>query len=197
MYSTLSEAGGEEERTISIFTLLLRSRIVYIRGAIGPQAADAIIAQLLYLEQEDQEAEIKLYINSPGGIVYYGLAIYDTMQLIKPEVTTLCVGVAASMGAVLLATGTKGKRCALPNSRILIHQPLGEIPYGQASDIEIQAQEMLRTKKQVNSILAKHTGQTLEKVTADCDRDFYMTPDQALEYGIIDRVLTNPPSSHP
>jgi len=190
-YSFLNRELGEEgERSYSIYSLLLKSRIVYIRGAIGPDVADSIIAQLLYLEQEDNKTDIKIYINSPGGIVYYGLAIYDTMRLIKPDVSTVCIGVAASMGAVLLAAGTKGKRYALPNSRILIHQPLGEIPYGQASDIAIQAQEVLYTKQQVYTILSEHTGQSVEKIATDCDRDFYMSPAQALEYGIIDQVLS-------
>jgi ATP-dependent Clp protease protease subunit len=190
-YSFLNREPDEKgERSYSIYALLLKSRIVYIRGAIGPDVADSIIAQLLYLEQEDNETDIKIYINSPGGIVYYGLAIYDTMQLIKPDVSTVCIGVAASMGAILLAAGTKGKRYALPNSRILIHQPLGEIPYGQASDIAIQAQEVLYTKQQVYTILSEHTGQSVEKIATDCDRDFYMSPAQALEYGIIDQVLS-------
>jgi len=190
-YSFLNRESGEEgERSYSIYSLLLKSRIVYIRGAIGPDVADSIIAQLLYLEQEDKQTDIKIYINSPGGIVYYGLAIYDTMRLIKPDVSTVCIGVAASMGAILLAAGTKGKRYALPNSRILIHQPLGEIPYGQASDIAIQAQEVLYTKQQVYTILSEHTGQPVEKISTDCDRDFYMSPAQALEYGIIDQVLS-------
>ena len=189
-----SQFDDRDERSISIYAMLLKSRIVYIRGAIGPDVADSIIAQLLYLEQEDDETDIKIYINSPGGVVYYGLAIYDTMRLIKPDISTVCIGVAASMGAILLAAGAKGKRYALPNSRILIHQPLGEIPYGQASDIEIRAQEMLYTKQQVYSLLSEHTGQPVEKIAADCDRDFYMSPAQALEYGIIDQVLSNPAS---
>jgi len=190
-YSILSREPGEEgERSYSIYSLLLKSRIVYVRGIIGPDVADSIIAQLLYLEQEDDGTDIRIYINSPGGIVYYGLAIYDTMRLIKPDVSTVCIGVAASMGAILLAAGTKGKRYALPNARILIHQPLGEIPYGQASDIAIQAQEVLYTKQQVYTILSEHTGQSVERIATDCDRDFYMSPTQALEYGVIDQVLS-------
>lgn len=185
----VSQLDDRDERGISIYAMLLKSRIVYIRGAIGSELADSIIAQLLYLEQDDEEKDIKIYINSPGGVVYYGLAIYDTMQLLKPDISTVCIGVAASMGAILLAAGAKGKRYALPNSRILIHQPLGEIPYGQTSDIEIQAQEMLHTRQQVYGILSEHTGQPIEKIAADCDRDFYMDPAQALEYGIIDHIL--------
>ncbi len=182
------EQTARGERAYDIFSRLLKDNIIFIGTSIDDAVANLIIAQLLFLEAEDPEKDIHLYINSPGGIVTAGMAIYDTMQLIKPDIQTICVGQAASMGAVLLAAGTKGKRCALPNARILIHQPLGGTQ-GQASDIAIQAREILRMKDTLNAILAKHCGQPVEKVAADTDRDFIMDPVQSVEYGIIDSVI--------
>ena len=182
------EQTARGERAYDIFSRLLKDNIIFIGTSIDDAVANLIIAQLLFLEAEDPEKDIHLYINSPGGIVTAGMAIYDTMQLIKPDIQTICVGQAASMGAVLLAAGTKGKRCALPNARILIHQPLGGTQ-GQASDIAIQAREILRMKDTLNAILAKHCGQPVEKVAADTDRDFIMDPLQSVEYGIIDSVI--------
>ena len=182
------EQTARGERAYDIFSRLLKDNIIFIGTSIDDGVANLIIAQLLFLEAEDPEKDIHLYINSPGGIVTAGMAIYDTMQLIKPDIQTICVGQAASMGAVLLAAGTKGKRCALPNARILIHQPLGGTQ-GQASDIAIQAKEILRMKDTLNAILARHCGQPVEKVAADTDRDFIMDPLQSIEYGIIDQVI--------
>jgi ATP-dependent Clp protease protease subunit len=167
---------------------LLRERIVFLGTAIDDMIANLVIAQLLFLESEDPTKEIYLYINSPGGIITSGLAIYDTMQYVKAPIVTTCIGQAASMGAVLLAGGEKGKRYALPHSRILIHQPLGGTQ-GQASDIDIQAKEILRMREEINRILEKHTGQPIEKVTKDTERDYFMSPEQAIEYGIIDQIL--------
>jgi ATP-dependent Clp protease protease subunit len=183
------EQTARGERTYDIFSRLLKDNIVFIGTAIDDTVANLVIAQLLFLEAEDPEKDIHLYINSPGGIVTAGMAIYDTMQLIKPDIQTICVGQAASFGAVLLAAGTKGKRCALPNARILIHQPLGGTQ-GQASDIAIQAKEILRMKDTLNEILAHHTGQPVEKIANDTDRDFIMGATQAVEYGIIDSVIS-------
>jgi len=182
------EQTARGERAYDIFSRLLKDNIIFIGTPIDDAVANLVIAQLLFLEAEDPEKDIHLYINSPGGIVTAGMAIYDTMQLIKPDIQTICVGQAASFGAVLLAAGTKGKRCALPNARILIHQPLGGTQ-GQASDIAIQAREILRMKDTLNEILAHHTGQPVEKIATDTDRDFIMGASQAVEYGIIDQVI--------
>ena len=182
------EQTARGERAYDIFSRLLKDNIIFIGTPIDDAVANLIIAQLLFLEAEDPEKDIHLYINSPGGVVTAGMAIYDTMQLIKPDIQTICVGQAASFGAVLLAAGTKGKRCALPNARILIHQPLGGTQ-GQASDIAIQAKEILRMKDTLNEILAHHTGQAVEKIANDTDRDFIMSATQAVDYGIIDSVI--------
>jgi len=182
------EKDGRGERAYDIYSRLLRERIVFLGTAIDDMIANLVIAQLLFLESEDPSKEIYLYINSPGGIITSGLAIYDTMQYVKAPIVTTCIGQAASMGAVLLAGGEKGKRYALPHSRILIHQPLGGTQ-GQASDIDIQAKEILRMREEVNRILEKHTGQPIEKVAKDTERDYFMGPEQAIEYGIIDQIL--------
>ncbi len=176
------------ERAYDIYSRLLKDRIVFIGSAIDDQVANAVIAQLLFLEKEDSTKDIDIYINSPGGSVVDGLAIYDTMQLIRPQVSTICVGLAASMGAVLLAGGAKGKRYALPNSKVLIHQPWGGFR-GQASDIEIHAREMMMTEKRLTEILAKHTGQSVKQIEKDTDRDNYMTPEEAKKYGLIDQII--------
>ena len=182
------EQTGRSERAFDIFSRLLKERIVFLGTPINDSMASLIIAQLLFLEAEDSEKDINLYINSPGGVITSGMGIYDTMQYIKPDVATICLGQAASMGAFLLAGGAKGKRSALPNSRIMIHQPMGGAE-GQATDIEIQAEEILRMKKQFNSILAKNSGQTLKKIEADTDRDNYLTSKEAKAYGLIDSIL--------
>lgn len=182
------EKDGRGERAYDIYSRLLRERIVFLGTAIDDMVASLVIAQLLFLESEDPSKEIYLYINSPGGIITSGLAIYDTMQYVKAPIVTTCIGQAASMGAVLLAGGEKGKRYALPHSRILIHQPLGGTQ-GQASDIDIQAREILRMREDINRILEKHTGQPIEKVAKDTERDYFMGPEQAIEYGIIDQIL--------
>lgn len=182
------EQTGRGERAYDIYSRLLKDRIIMLGTAIDDDVANIVIAQMLFLESEDPERDIYLYINSPGGYVTAGLAIYDTMQYIKPNVCTICVGQAASMAAILLAGGEKGKRFALPNARILIHQPLGGTQ-GQASDIAIQAKEILRLKEKLNEILVKHTGQPFEKIQVDTDRDFYMEAQQAKAYGIIDEVI--------
>jgi ATP-dependent Clp protease, protease subunit len=183
------EQTARGERAYDIYSRLLKDNIVFIGTAIDDMVANLIIAQLLFLEAEDPERDIHVYINSPGGVTTAGMAIYDTMQLIRPDVQTICVGQAASFGAVLLAAGTKGKRYALPNSRILIHQPWGGAQ-GQASDIAIQAKEILRTKERINEILAHHTGQTVDKIQNDADRDFIMDATQAKDYGIVDHVIS-------
>jgi ATP-dependent Clp protease protease subunit len=183
------EQTGRSERAYDIYSRLLKERIVFLGTPIDDSMASLIIAQLLFLEAEDSEKDIYLYINSPGGIITSGLGIYDTMQYIKPDVSTICLGQAASMGAFLLAGGAKGKRSALPNSRIMIHQPMGGTE-GQAADIKIQAEEILRMKKQLNTILAKNTGQTLKKIETDTDRDNYLTSREAKKYGLIDSILT-------
>src|SRR4026209_1581960 len=183
------EQTARGERAYDIYSRLLKDNIVFIGTAIDDMVANLIIAQLLFLEAEDPEKDIHVYINSPGGVTTAGMAIYDTMQLIRPDVQTICVGQAASFGAVLLAAGTKGKRYALPNSRILIHQPGGGAQ-GQASDIAIQAKEILRTKERINEILAHHTGQTVDKIQSDADRDFIMDATQAKDYGIVDHVIS-------
>ncbi|BAU65400.1 ATP-dependent Clp protease, proteolytic subunit [Stanieria sp. NIES-3757] len=182
------EQSGIGERAFDIYSRLLRERIVFLGTPIDDKVADSIVAQLLYLEAEDPEKDIQLYINSPGGSVYSGMAIYDTMQQIQPDVVTICYGIAASMGAFLLSGGTKGKRMALPSSRIMIHQPLGGAQ-GQAVDIEIQAREILYIKKRLNDLIAEHTGQPFEKIAADTERDFYMSAQEAQEYGLIDQVI--------
>jgi ATP-dependent Clp protease protease subunit len=183
------EQTGRSERAFDIFSRLLKERIVFLGTPIEDSMASLIIAQLLFLEAEDSEKDIYLYINTPGGIITSGMGIYDTMQYIKPDVSTICLGQAASMGAFLLAGGAKGKRSALPNSRIMIHQPMGGTE-GQATDIKIQAEEILRMKKQLNTILAKNTGQTLKKIETDTDRDNYLTSREAKKYGLIDSILT-------
>ena len=183
------EQDGRGERAYDIYSRLLKDRIVFLGTPVDDHIASLIIAQLLFLEAEDPEKDIHLYINSPGGSTTAGLAIYDTMQLIRPDVQTICVGQAASMGAVLLAAGTDGKRFALPNSRILIHQPWGGAQ-GQASDIAIQAKEILRIKDRLNQILSSHTGQPLEKIVSDADRDFIMDAEEAKTYGLVDHVIS-------
>jgi ATP-dependent Clp protease protease subunit len=182
------EQTSRGERAYDIYSRLLKDRIVFIGSPIDDDVANLVIAQLLFLEAEDPDKDINLYINSPGGIVTSGMAIYDTMQFIKPQVAAVCLGQAASMAAVLLAGGAKGKRTALPNARILIHQPMGGTQ-GQATDIKIQAEEILRMREHLNGILAKHTGQPLERIAADTERDYYMSADQAKTYGIIDQVV--------
>ncbi len=184
------EQSSRGERAYDIYSRLLKDRIIFLGSAMNDEVANLIVAQLLFLESEDPEKDINFYINSPGGVVTAGLAVYDTMQYIKPDVTTVCIGQAASMGALLLSVGAKGKRYSLPNSRIMIHQPLGGAQ-GQASDIKIQATEILRMKDSLNHILSVHTGQTLEKVADDTDRDFFMSAQEAMDYGIIDHVVTD------
>jgi ATP-dependent Clp protease protease subunit len=186
------EQTGRGERAYDIYSRLLRDRIVILGSPIGDDLANLVVAQLLFLESEDPEKDIYMYINSPGGSVTAGLAIYDTMQYIKPEVSTLCVGQAASMAAWLLAAGTKGKRFALPHARIMIHQPLGGVQ-GQATDIDIQAREIIRLREQMNNILVKHTGQSLKRIEKDTDRDLFLTGKQALEYGLVDEVIVTRP----
>ena len=186
------EQTGRGERAYDIYSRLLRDRIVILGGGVNDDVANLVVAQLLFLESEDPEKDVYLYINSPGGSVTAGLAIYDTMQYIKPDVSTLCIGQAASMGAWLLASGAKGKRYALPHARIMIHQPAGGAQ-GQAADIDIQAREILRLREQMNNILVKHTGQSLKKVEKDTDRDLFMTGKQAVEYGLIDEVIASRP----
>ncbi len=182
------ETSGRGERAFDIYSLLLRERIIFLGMPIDDNIANVIIAQLLFLDREDPERDINLYIHSPGGIITAGLAIYDAMQMVRPDISTVCVGMAASMGTVLLAAGTKGKRYALPNATVHIHQPMGGMQ-GQAVDMEIQVREILRLRNVINDILARHTGQALERIAHDTDRDFYMTSQQALEYGIVDQVL--------
>ncbi|MEE8418058.1 MAG: ATP-dependent Clp endopeptidase proteolytic subunit ClpP [candidate division Zixibacteria bacterium] len=181
------EQTGRGERAYDIYSRLLKDRIVFVGTMIDDNIANLIIAQLLFLEADDPEKDIYLYVNSPGGSVTAGLAVYDTMQYIKPDVSTICVGLAASMAALLLSAGAKGKRAALKNSKIMIHQPWGGYQ-GSASDIEIHAREILKTKELINSIVAKHTGQPLKKITADTDRDFFMSAEDAREYGLVDEV---------
>ena len=183
------EQTGRGERAYDIYSRLLKDRIIMLGTPVDDHVANLIVAQLLFLEAEDPEKDIYLYINSPGGIVTAGLAIYDTMQYIKSEVVTICMGQAASMGAVLLAAGAKGKRFALPHSRIMIHQPLGGFQ-GQATDMEIHAKEILRLKKTLNEILSKHTGQSLRRIEKDTERDYFMSAEEAMKYGLIDKVLT-------
>jgi ATP-dependent Clp protease protease subunit len=188
------EQDGRGERAFDIYSRLLKDRIVFLGVAINDEVANLVIAQLLYLESEDPDKEIHFYINSPGGLVSAGLAIYDTMQYIKAPVSTYCMGQAASMAAILLAAGQKGKRFALPHSRILIHQPMGGFS-GQATDVEIQAREILRLKQELNEILMKHTNQPIDRIERDTDRDYYMSGEQATEYGLIDTVIQKRPTA--
>ena len=184
------EQSSRGERAYDIYSRLLKDRIIFLGTAINDEVANLLIAQLLFLESEEPDKDINFYINTPGGIVTAGMAVYDTMQYIKPDIATVCIGQAASMGAVLLAAGTKGKRYSLPNSRILIHQPMGGFQ-GQASDIAIQAKEIIRMKDALSTILSHHTGQELEKVQADTDRDFFMSGLESKEYGLVDHVITD------
>ena len=184
------------ERAYDLYSRLLKDRIIMLGTPVTDEVANVIVAQLLFLESEDPDKDINLYINSPGGSVTAGLAIYDTMQHVKPAVSTICVGQAASMGAVLLLAGTKGKRYALPNARIMIHQPLGGVQ-GQATDIDIQAREILRMRQELNMILVHHTGQPMEKIERDTDRDFFMTAEQARDYRIVDEVIASKPTTRP
>lgn len=184
------EQSSRGERAYDIYSRLLKERIIFIVGAIEDHMANLVVAQLLFLESENPDKDINLYINSPGGVVTAGMAIYDSMQFIRCDVSTMCVGQAASMGALLLAAGATGKRYCLPHSRVMIHQPLGGFQ-GQATDIDIHAREILKTRGQLNEILAKHTGQKVEKISIDTDRDNFMDPDQAKAYGLIDQVLSN------
>ncbi len=185
---TVVESTNRGERAYDIYSRLLKDRIIFLSGEVNDQMSDIIIAQLLFLESEDPDKDIQFYINSPGGVVTSGLAIYDTMNYIKPDVSTICIGQAASMGAVLLSSGAKGKRFSLPNSNIMIHQPSGGAQ-GQASDIVIQAEQIIKIKDRLNHILAENTGQDLKKIEKDTDRDFAMTAEEALEYGLIDQVI--------
>ena len=187
---TVIEQSGRGERAFDIYSRLLRERIIFLGTEINDQVSDSLVAQLLFLEAEDPEKDIQIYINSPGGSVTAGLAIYDTMQQITPDIVTICFGVAASMGAFLLSGGSKNKRLALPNSRIMIHQPLGGAQ-GQAVEIEIQAKEILYLKKTLNTLLAEHTGQPLEKIMEDTERDYFLSPQEAVDYGLIDKVIKN------
>jgi len=184
------EQSNRGERAYDIYSRLLKDRIIFIGSAIDNEVANVIVAQLLFLESEDPEKDISFYINSPGGVVTAGMAIYDTIQYIKPDVATVCIGQAASMGALLLTAGAKGKRFALPNSRIMIHQPLGGAQ-GQATDIQIQANEILKMKETLNGILSTHTGQDIQKISEDTERDFFMSAIESMEYGIVDRVVAD------
>ncbi|MEL6319155.1 MAG: ATP-dependent Clp endopeptidase proteolytic subunit ClpP [Cyanobacteria bacterium J06626_14] len=192
---TVVEQSGRGERAFDIYSRLLRERIVFLGTQVTDEVADSIVAQLLYLDAEDPEKDVQLYINSPGGSVTAGMAIYDTMQQIRPDVVTICFGLAASMGAFLLSGGAQGKRLSLPSSRIMIHQPLGGAQ-GQAVDIEIQAKEILYLKRRLNEMLAKHTGQQLDRIEADTERDFFMSAEEAKEYGLIDTVISSTESSN-
>jgi ATP-dependent Clp protease protease subunit len=186
------EQSGRGERSYDIYSRLLKERVVFLVGPVNDQTANLVVAQLLFLESENPDKDISLYINSPGGSVSAGLAIFDTMNFIKPDVSTLCIGMAASMGAFLLAAGQKGKRFALPNSKVMIHQPLGGTQ-GQATEIEIAAREILKTREQLNKITAERTGQPLEKINLDTERDFYLTAEETKEYGIVDQVISKRP----
>ena len=190
MVPMVIEQSGRGERAYDIYSRLLKERVIFLVGPVNDQSANLIVAQLLFLESENPDKDISLYINSPGGSVSAGMAIYDTMQFIKPDVSTLCTGLAASMGAFLLAAGAKGKRFSLPNSRIMIHQPLGGAQ-GQAADIEIQAREILYLRERLNAILAEKTGRSIEQISRDTDRDNFMSAEQAVDYGMIDKVLAN------
>jgi ATP-dependent Clp protease protease subunit len=184
------EQSGRGERAYDIYSRLLKERVVFLVGPVNEVSANLIVAQLLFLESENPDKDISFYINSPGGSVSAGLAIYDTMQFIKPDVSTLCIGQAASMGALLLCAGTKGKRFCLPNSRVMIHQPMGGFQ-GQASDIEIHAKEILYLRAKLNEIMAKHTAQSVEQIARDTDRDNFLSADEAMQYGLVDRILTS------
>ena len=186
------EQSGRGERSYDIYSRLLKERVVFLVGEVNDQTANLVVAQLLFLESENSEKDISLYINSPGGSVSAGMAIFDTMHFIKPNISTLCMGMAASMGAFLLAAGTKGKRFALPNAKVMIHQPLGGTR-GQATDIEIHAREILKTREKLNRILAERTGQPLDKITNDTDRDYYLSADEAKDYGLVDQVISKRP----
>jgi ATP-dependent Clp protease protease subunit len=188
---TVTETGARGERVFDIYSLLLRERIIFLGTPINDQIANLIIAQLLYLERENPDKDISLYIHCPGGIISAGLAIYDTMQLLRCDVSTICVGLSASMGTLLLCAGAKGKRYALPNSTIHLHQAIGGAQ-GQAADVEIAAREIMRMQEKIRNIIAKHTGQPVEKIAHDTDRDFYLAPEQAVEYGIVDEILNKP-----
>ncbi|MBU6194024.1 MAG: ATP-dependent Clp endopeptidase proteolytic subunit ClpP [Burkholderiales bacterium] len=188
MVPIVIETSGRGERAYDIYSRLLRERVVFLVGPVNDATANLVVAQLLFLESENPDKDISLYINSPGGSVSAGMSIFDTMQFIKPDVSTLCMGMAASMGAFLLAAGAKGKRFALPNSKVMIHQPLGGAQ-GQATDIEIHAREILKTREQLNRILAERTGQPLEKIQADTERDYYMSAAEAKDYGLVDQVI--------
>ncbi|MGH8679915.1 MAG: ATP-dependent Clp endopeptidase proteolytic subunit ClpP [Burkholderiales bacterium] len=184
------EQSGRGERAYDIYSRLLKERVVFLVGPVNEVSANLIVAQLLFLESENPDKDVSFYINSPGGSVSAGLAIYDTMQFIKPDVSTLCVGQAASMGALLLCAGAKGKRCCLPNSRMMIHQPMGGFQ-GQASDVEIHAKEILYLRAKLNEIMAKHTGQPVERIARDTDRDNFLSAEDAMQYGLVDRILTS------
>jgi ATP-dependent Clp protease, protease subunit len=192
MVPIVIETSGRGERAYDIYSRLLRERVVFLVGPVNDQTANLVVAQLLFLESENPDKDISLYINSPGGSVSAGLSIFDTMQFIKPDVSTLCMGMAASMGSFLLMAGAKGKRFALPNSRVMIHQPSGGAQ-GQATDIEIQAREIIKTREQLNRIYAERTGQPLERISADMERDRWMSPGEAKDYGLIDQVLDRRP----
>jgi len=192
MVPIVIEQSGRGERAYDIYSRLLRERIIFLVGPVNDQTANLVVAQMLFLESENPDKDIFLYINSPGGSVSAGMSVFDTMQFIKPEVSTLCMGIAASMGAFLLAAGAKGKRLALPNSKVMIHQPSGGAQ-GQASDIEIHAREILKTREQLNRILAERTGQPLEKIQADTERDNFMSADEAKAYGLLDQVIAKRP----
>ena len=192
MVPIVIETSGRGERAYDIFSRLLRERIVFLVGPVSDQTANLVVAQMLFLESENPDKDIFFYINSPGGSVSAGMSVFDTMNFIKPDVSTLCMGMAASMGAFLLAAGTKGKRLALPNSRIMIHQPSGGAQ-GQATDIEIQAREILKLRESLNAILAERTGQTLEKIRLDSERDYFMSAGEAKDYGLIDQVIAKRP----
>jgi len=195
MVPMVIEQSGRGERAYDIYSRLLRERLIFLVGPVNDQTANVVVAQLLFLESENPDKDIYLYINSPGGSVSAGLSIYDTMQFIKPDVSTLCMGMAASMGSFLLMAGAKGKRQSLPNARVMMHQPSGGAQ-GQATDIEIHAREILKTREQLNKIYAERTGQTIDKIRSDMERDFFMDPEEAKAYGLIDQVLTqrHPPS---
>lgn len=188
MIPTVIEQSGRGERAFDIYSRLLRERIIFLHGQVDSDSMNLIVAQMLFLEAEDPEKDIYLYINSPGGVINAGLGLYDTMNHIRPDVATICMGLAASMGAFLLSAGTKGKRMILPNARVMIHQPSGGAQ-GQATDIEIQAKEILYLKSSLNEAMARHTGQPLEKIKEDTERDFFMSPEEAVAYGIVDQVI--------
>ncbi len=192
MVPIVIETSGRGERAYDIYSRLLRERVIFLVGPVNDQTANLVVAQMLFLESENPDKDISLYINSPGGSVSAGLSVFDTMQFIKPDVSTLCMGIAASMGSFLLMAGAKGKRFSLPNSRVMIHQPSGGAQ-GQATDIEIHAREILKTREQLNRIYADRTGQTIEKIRNDMERDFFMDPEESKAYGLVDQVLTKRP----